>query len=646
MVDPARHPSAWLLGFIAALTLCSPAAPAAPASPSRLPPPSSAGAMVPVEWSAVAGRSAAGTPQGRLILAVGAARLVLPFPTVAHARQDGARLAARLALLGSTRLSLREVAAGSYAGTPALTWRGRVVLPLTNAQGRDLGRPPAAVVASWAVSLHRVATDARRPTGLPREIQVPCGESRLLTLPATWLGGAARQVEDPTVASVTPSPSSPAASPPAQDLRVMGLTPGVTHLRLERGGRQAEIEIRVQAKAGTLPARLEVSIAGTAGDDALLVDATEHTLEHEARVQPGAELTTFWGGPPGRMMQAPLRLTAWLEGPGLAPVVQAVNVSGCRSSLRFAPASHLAASNHPERLEQAGRLLDVNLGTGTNAWYFHHQNAGDALPRALQTRLENRSDRPVLLLVAVSAAGPSRDELYAGHLAAWRYLHRYTAGQGWQVRLRPGQRYVLDERLLRPRDVACGMGQVMVAEGPPPALVVESLDEGPLQDAAQPPDARQPGGARAGQAIIRARGIFGPPQVVVEASYAVDGPYTFIPVGGPPFQQPLGDGTPNTGNYGVEYQVSVHMSNPTPSERRVWVVFAAAGGAARGSLDIDGRLVETPVLSTAPGKPREFGLGDYTLPPGSTRDVRVRVMPEPGSNYPVRLIVKPLAPNQ
>jgi hypothetical protein len=367
-------------------------------------------------------------------------------------------------------------------------------------------------------------------------------------------------------------------------------------------------------------------------------------LEQAARMTPGAWLAAYFDELGER------RVTTWLEGPGLATVGTAVQFSIEGSRAQFPRPTGLAASNHPEKLDSDSVLLDTQLREGNTVYYFHHQNTRGTPPRTLEVRLENRGTQPMQLLVTHAGAGPSTDELYAGHLATYRYLRWMTRGSGWQVTLPPGGRYTLDRRVLSGGDVGCGMGQVAVLQGQPPAMVVEAVRAG-LVDAGEVAGEPLPPPS----ASIRGRGLYPTPEKELEAHYraGTGAPYARLSIGEPPYQQPIGEGTPNTGNYGVEHRLRIRLENPTAEVQRVYVVFSVRGGLARGSLLVDdmtdetSRLVETPVLSTKIGGfVREFELARYDLQPGEIRDLRILAFPEPGSNYPVSIIVKPLPANQ
>lgn len=598
-------------------------------------PPLPANAMLEVRWEAVAAHSAGGGSAARVIARVGGARLEIPYATLRDANREGPRVAGRLGLIAASRASLAEVSSGESSGAGALTWRGHIVLLVTRIQAHALEADPAEVAGRWAAALRAAARQAARPGHLPRAVAVPLGETRVIPLPAAWLG------IDAFSASVDGVVEARVAAD-HRELIVTGRSPGLVILHLSHKGREADLEVRVRERAGRIPAEIAVSLTGRDPDVELALDALQRALEQACQPVPGAWLSPYWLGVDGRLVSgAPTCVTAWLEGPGLTPVVASVAVNVRVTPDFFPRPTALAASNHPERVDRDAVLLDQQLGHGNTVYYYHHQNAPSTPEHALEVRLENRSARPMLLLVTESGAGPSRDELYAGHLATWRYLRWMTRGNGWQVRIPAGGSYTLDRRTLTEREVGCGMGQVAVLEGDAPWLVVEALSIGPTEEgvAADP----RPAASHS----IRGRGLYPTPERELSATYRVGGAYAFIPIGAPPYQQPLDrQGTPNNGNYGVEHRVRIRIENPTPLPQRVYLVFAVAGGLARGSLLVDDRLVETPVLSTREGRPREFGLAAYDMEPGAIREVSVLAFPEPGSNYPVRLVLKNLPANQ
>jgi hypothetical protein len=288
--------------------------------------------------------------------------------------------------------------------------------------------------------------------------------------------------------------------------------------------------------------------------------------------------------------------------------------------------------------------LDQEVPAGTSWYYYHHHNDAKSPPRVLRISLQNRGSQAARLLVTHSGAGPTTDEIYVGHLATWRFFQWQQAGNGWEVEIPAGGSYDLDRRVLGPNDISAGLGLLQLVQGNAVRLVVQAEGGGTIED------------EKANRAV-RARGVYPEPSAELEATYAAGGPWAFISLGGPPYGEsasskdtsdvtaPSQESLPNPGNYGVLYHVKIHLTNPGDASARMYAVFAAGGGPARGSLRVDGRFEETPVVGANVGQVREAPLADWTLDPGQTRDVDLLAIPEPGSNYPVRIIVKSLQAN-
>jgi hypothetical protein len=596
--------------------------------------------MLAVSWRAVP----TGTGHAAAVISVGPASLHLPCPTLWQARREGRRLADRLALVAVSRSSLAQVHAVATASGASLWWGNRILWLLSNATAREAGVDAPHLAAAWTTSLQQAARSAWRPSRLPDNITMGAGETRLLALPSAY--------KNVTAISSTDAATARGRLAAGPDLALSALRPGSVTLRLERPDGTSEMRVNVLERAGRLPAAVTVRLAGGTPPSDLAELAVAHAVEQASQPRDGASVDWY--------AQGGDRITAWLEGEGTWPVAASLLLHIERSEARFGPPGSLAASNQPERLEQDGTLLNAPLRAGDNVFYFHHQDDPAGPPRVLGVRLDNHSDQPVHLLLSESGAGPSRDELYAGHLAAWRYMHWFVGGNGWEARIAPHGSYRIDSRVLHGGDVACGIGRIEVLEGAPPSLVVDNKALGAAppsddnDDAGTTPLSHQSqseelGGVRtygASAPIIRGHGVYDKAQLDIEQTYTVGGPYGFILIGAPPYPEPIGDGTPNAGNYGVLYNVHLHMVNPTSEEKTVYLCFTAPSGVARASLVVDGQLLETPLLGGPNGPSREFLLKSCTLEPGGTQDATVLAVPEPGSNYPVRLVVKPLPPNR
>ncbi|HXE72513.1 MAG TPA: hypothetical protein VNO81_07600, partial [Candidatus Nitrosotenuis sp.] len=248
--------------------------------------------------------------------------------------------------------------------------------------------------------------------------------------------------------------------------------------------------------------------------------------------------------------------------------------------------------------------------------------------RPLELALDNRGDGPVRVRVALAAVGPSTDEIYAGHLAAWRLVDLQQRGQSYIVQVPPGRELVLDRRLLKAGQTVSGMGWLEVLEGGPVQLVVRALEtDGRTSQRELPaPDT--------GGALGTGEGLFEPYRQE-DYFHQAGSAYTFIPLGGEPYGRDPQTGEINPGNFGLVYRLRIRIDNPAGETRLAWLDFVPRAGPARAILFLDGRLVETPMQEYA----ASLRLATWTLEPGQSVETSVETFPQAGSNYPAFLVV-------
>jgi hypothetical protein len=129
--------------------------------------------------------------------------------------------------------------------------------------------------------------------------------------------------------------------------------------------------------------------------------------------------------------------------------------------------------------------------------------------------------------------------------------------------------------------------------------------------------------------------VYPQPQKRIQASYTVGARWTFVNVG----RKPLAGRDEErqlAGNYGVFYDISLELANPTDRERTVQLLLSPAAGDARGVFVIDGRIVEAPPVAP----PAEVVLARVRIKPAERRVLSIRTMPVGGSAYPVSLVVR------
>ena len=95
---------------------------------------------------------------------------------------------------------------------------------------------------------------------------------------------------------------------------------------------------------------------------------------------------------------------------------------------------------------------------------------------------------------------------------------------------------------------------------------------------------------------------FPSPQKNEQYSYACGQRWTFMSLG----RKAISGGSPDRklfGNYGVLYNLTLKLTNPTDEVRTVRVVLSPEAGWARGAFLIDGKLVEAPQIALPARRP-------------------------------------------
>ncbi len=279
------------------------------------------------------------------------------------------------------------------------------------------------------------------------------------------------------------------------------------------------------------------------------------------------------------------------------------------------PAQHLVLSNWPEKVTADQILLEVELPAGeASRVMLHHRNMPDQPARWLEIELLSEAGGAVAISPAL--AGPSGDEIFAGHLATQKFL-RQAGGeqpQGYWVELGPGGRHLLERWVMKPAQTVSGM------------LWLQPEKPTRLRISARQPDNLSPlEPLPLEEARRTTRGRFAAERRLERVITA--GPsYHFEELG----QQQLEDGT--RGDFGVVYRHLWILDNPSPEPREFRLDISARGGPARAFLWIEGRLIETGLLKAEPQP-----LQRWVVAPQSRLQWRSEIFPQAGSNYPVTL---------
>jgi hypothetical protein len=424
-------------------------------------------------------------------------------------------------------------------------------------------------------------------------------------------------------------------------LLLTGRAPGSGTLALtDRNGNTATITVLVGLPAGTIPADVDVALAGTVAQSfvaARIRDAIERALVR----QPGTGLDVHGVTipatlAPGDKLEAQAGIS--IDGRGTF-----VDVSG-RTNLHvhvdtvgnLDPAV-LFYSDDPEYIGAAlsGVLIHGTIDMSAPIRIFAYHVA-DGAPRRMSLVLRAAVPSHVQMLGTISGASPAFP--YIGQQSSARFLAARASGQSAIVAVAANQPYEVPFGLMQPGDLIEAIEDLRVIDGGPvDVAIVTSPGAMPL-----PP---LDGPELAGDSHDR-RGV-----------YALTGiaPLDLTFAGGTPEPAPVsvGDGTllnqrpdgrPLGGDYGVVRPLDLHLANPASTPLNVYLYELTSGaGGATATLWFTGEAAATliPCIDDSV-QPHLVKL--FTLAAGETRTVTGAFMTDGAASYPIRFGLSATAP--
>lgn len=412
-------------------------------------------------------------------------------------------------------------------------------------------------------------------------------------------------------------------------LRIRALAPGKSVVRLTRDGKETPLTVLVRKPAGRVVRAVECEVTGTATPASMIRRAVEERLLEAVQCEPGAVARTA-GSPEGlrtlaRGESATVSIPVFISGDNYIPVTTTLKAQVRNVALEPQPAQTLLYSNDPESIREYGTLYEGVVEEGGPVRLFYHHQNRMGRPVVFQVHLLNPHSEPASVQVIEGRAGPFIEPMQCGHRAGQLFMAAAAQDSGYITQVPPhGSRAIYVERIPHPETVS-GIYSFRLTSGGP--LVAQ------ISTAAEPaaPEIRD-------DVLETAREephTYPSPQKEEHYEYSVGSQWTFIHMG----RKAITGKTANRklfGNYGVLYDLSVDLINPTDEERTVRVMMAPEAGWARGVFVIDGKLIEAPQLAP----PAEAVLWSVKLAPKEQRRVSIQGMPVGGSSYPVSLVVR------
>ena len=409
---------------------------------------------------------------------------------------------------------------------------------------------------------------------------------------------------------------------------------GKTSVVIRRGKGKVRIPVHVKDWAGYAPKSVSIKVTGNPAPGNLVAQASLRAVAGSTRLNPGARLkfpdkmARVPSVPNGQKMRyaLPVVITA---GSNYFPVKTTVNVQVESTALKIKEPNLLLVSNRPERVEDDGVLLEYTFSEGepTRLMYSHMNQSSKN--RELWVNLYNESSQPVSVWIGETFAGPNRNEVHTGHMAAVRFLRQSGSEAGYVVTIPARKRFVVADHMMSKLDLLSGFANFqIIGQGKLRAEVHSAL--APARNNTK--RARRLGGPF-NPFKIHPHGVFAQPYFEEWVDMTPDSPTTSVPYGKSPWLIDFETGLPNTGNFGVVYRYHFVLTNPSRQAADFELTFIPHSGPGAGTFLVDGDILEAPFRR----KGVRTSLGRFRVDAGKDRTIDVVTLPEASSNYPAYL---------
>jgi hypothetical protein len=548
---------------------------------------------------------------------------VMRLPT-AKARNVQARIDKKLEAGADADGILAKKTANGYG----VFWGGTLLVEVDKALAKENKSSPEGLAIMWAKKLFDLVGPGILQVS-PRNLVMPLGGEATLQLggiaegPVYLEGGAG---------VVTPSVDGEAVVVKANAV-------GRTYVLIRRGKGKVKVPVRVKDWAGYPPEQVTIQVTGNPAPGNMVAEASLRAVAGSTRLNPGAyikfpeEMPTIPSVTQGDTMRyaQPIEIVA---GDNYFPVKTRIEVQVESVDLKLEEANLLLVSNRPERVDDDGVLLEYTFSEKepTRLMYSHmNQTLAD---RNLWVNLYNETNSPVKVWVGSTYAGPNRNEVHTGHMAAVRFLRQTGSEAGFVVEIPARKRFVVAHHLMNRRDLLSGFVNLqIVGNGELRAEVHSKL---------APSTNNTVGVVRLGGPFnpfkIHPHGVFAQPYFEEWVDMDQNSARQEVPYGKSPWLIDFETGLPNTGNFGVLYRYHFVLQNTSGASQDFEMVFRPHSGPGAGTFLVDGDILEAPFRK----KGVETSLGRFRVEPGEERTVDVVTLPEASSNYPAYLYMRPV----
>lgn len=516
-------------------------------------------------------------------------------------------------------------------------------LPTPQASASPLPSPSASAGPTESPSATPSPTPSPTPAPLvanPANVATNVGLAQ--TIAVTGATGPLSATLDSKIASVSVSSSSVTLGPIRNGTATLHIADTVS-------GAFVDVPVRIAPNAGTIAQQISLKITGDNPDPSFLSTQIALALNRATLALPGTSIQIASLGAlppltPGTQASVfvPIKIAGGDQYLDVNGTTQ-INLQGIDAPA-FVP-TLLFYSDDPERVVSDGVLYRGTISDATPVrLYDYHENGPQ--PRRLMIVLTSASTATSSVQVVERFAGPNADVMTVGHSVTRDFMINKSRNQGVVVDIAGNAPLFGHDVLMNARDGVASSTDFKVLSGGPVTVTVLAVSPG-VNPASLLDGAILPGDGR------NRHGVFSLANYGSQSfAYAVGGPEVTVNVGD---REPtVPNATPNDtgrdyGDYGVLYDLTFALTNPTSQPQTVYLFEAPRGGPARASylIDTDVQPVELGCATSARSAtdpPHRYLIRAFQLAPGANETHTVRTMTDGGSNLPITVGVTTVAP--
>ncbi|MBM3501516.1 MAG: hypothetical protein FJX74_22915, partial [Armatimonadetes bacterium] len=488
--------------------------------------------------------------------------------------EDAARALQGAALAGAAAPAL-AVTPGSDGA--AVLKAGTAVVVVADKETASLSSStPAALAASWRSTLETAFREPYLVLADRSTVQAPVDEARYVRYGGPLAKALSAVSSDESIVAV-------ATESGLRRLKLYGMSPGDTTVRLTAGSLAVGLPVEVRHWAAKIPGSAVAELTGSGQDERIARKVAVNAALAAAVPRPGATVSALSTDREGSRF----RIGVVADGEGYFGAKKQVEVQLKWVLPPDQEPVDLFISNAPERIQSIGSLMREQLVAGRPARMLYHHVNSTGQTILFVARIANVGAESAAVHVVLGESGPGTDELAVGHAAAVRFWDQTRTGSGYVLRVPP---MVASDIVRVPvsRDaIVSGLARLTPLSGPPLLLEVMAV---PVHHEAQWVEPLAEDHYAAPKLTAFGFGA----RKVTSLKHEIGGPWAFFSLGREGSTNAAG--TYLAGDYGVLHEIDVEVTNPHDTEGWVALDVRAGGGVMRGLFAVDGTLHETGML--------------------------------------------------